>query len=65
LDLAILQNNILHVDLQKSVERANLLRDESMLLEVSFDDSPSVIAVNRPIGVYRVVISKAGVSEEL
>jgi hypothetical protein len=52
LNLTILQYDILNVNFQESIERADLLRHQSMLLKVSLDDSPSIVAVNRPVLIY-------------
>ena len=43
LDFAVLRDNFLHVELEEAIEATDLLRYETVLLEVSLDHGPSIV----------------------
>ena len=46
LDLADLVNNLLDVELDEPIKRGDLLRHQTMLLEVATDDRPCILSVD-------------------
>jgi hypothetical protein len=53
LNLAVLSDDILNIELQEAVKGLDLLGDETMLLEVGLDDSPSIVSFNRLVRVFK------------
>ena len=55
LDLAYLIDDLLDVEVEKSVEGGYLLRDEAMLRKVAPDDRPGVVLVD--VVVWKAVVA--------
>jgi len=52
LDFSIFRNDILHIELEESVETFDLLRDKTVLLKVGFDYCPSIVSIDRSVWVF-------------